>query len=567
VRSLTTPRLAALAFLALSLPAGAQQSEPLPVSVSVAPRVTVAGRTVTISGESVGTGQRSSVTIAVRGPAAARGAGAPKTVALDGASHYSYAFTDTRTAGTYTVQVTGPDGAGRADASFKVNDAASAASDVQSVVAAGDAAVRIATALRAQIDGIPPSPAKDEVLRKAGELDAKLQEFRRASPPGSEAIRTVVDVARQVTLDDKRDAEFHALLDALDKSREQVARTPAQEQSLRRQVATCDNLEVVVEGFKYVSFLLNLAAGSVSGIAGNFKGDLAGYLGGKGADAAGAQDVANYGSSAASKNTAALVMALRDTGNKIPTLSTAAGNAAGNASDLAGFVASHTMSNYCEIFTGPMTAHMKAQFFHENVKWWEYEFDLLGKVTVHYPKGATGSRIPVKGRLEGYAYGFKVWENALTVLYPNLMSSAVQKKIVIPPPELGKAGAKVGAEYIEGSVVGAAGLNAFFFEVTGTADKDRLTLQVGAARSDIDAKARVVALSLSPLSLSIAFNAYSLPYKPAHFIFERAADSYVIPIATVGKVIRGKKRFENERGGAEAKGQYRVDIEVCNPGC
>jgi len=210
---------------------------------------------------------------------------------------------------------------------------------------------------------------------------------------------------------------------------------------------------------------------------------------------------------------------------------------------------------------------MKAQFFDKGNKWWEYSFDLRGRIMVHYPKDAVGSSVPLKGRLEGYAYNFKVWENAMTVLYPDLMSSAVTKKIVIPPADLGEGAAVIGNEYIEGSVAGAAALNAFFFQVTGTAQKDKLLLQVGPARTDIDAKARVIALSLSPLSLAITFNSYVLPYKPAHFIFERTSGQYAIPLDTVGKTIRGKQHFENEVPRAENKGTYSVDIEACNPSC
>jgi hypothetical protein len=116
-------------------------------------------------------------------------------------------------------------------------------------------------------------------------------------------------------------------------------------------------------------------------------------------------------------------------------------------------------------------------------------------------------------------------------------------------------------------VVGAHLPSAFFFDCTGVVTKDRIDLVVGAARTDIDASATVVAFSVAVLSLSINSYTYRLPYKNAHFIFERTASTFDIPLATVGKTIRGKRHFENKRDAGTAKGEYSVDMEMCNPGC
>lgn len=550
-------------------PASAQSEEPLPITVAATPEIVWVHRPVTLLGESVAVGARSVAKLEIVAPAVGgKAAPAPSLVdaELDPAGHYSVAFSATASPGLYRVRATAPDGTGTAATTFRVTDAAAAKSDAETLTKIGPAVGGIVDVLKDKIDSLPPSPAKDEFVRDMGELDRRMLTFQRDAPGAAEDIKLILDVSGQATLTPKLEAERDALMAAFGKAAQWIDRTPAEEQQLRQQQLTCDNLEVIIEGFKFVSMLLNLAAGGPTDIAQNFAQDLAGYGGGKAADAAGASDSASFGTSAGAKNAPGLLLALLKKG-KLGLFLSAENSLAGNASDLSAFAATKVMSAYCEQFTGPVKAHMKAQFFKDGQMWWEYAFDLRGRITVHYPKNAVGSSVPLKGRVEGYAYNFKVWENALTVLNPNLMSSAFIKKIVIPPADLGEAAAIVGAEYIEGSVAGAAGLNAFFFEVTGTAQKDKLILNVGAARADTDAKARVIAFSVSPLSLAITFHAYALPYKPAHFIFERASGQYAIPLDTNGKTVRGKQHFDNQVGGAEAKGTYSVDIEVCNPSC
>ena len=167
-------------------------------------------------------------------------------------------------------------------------------------------------------------------------------------------------------------------------------------------------------------------------------------------------------------------MSLKD--GKLGALLSAQNSLAGNLSDLSGFAATKVMSAYCEQFTWPVKAHMKAQFFQDGNKWWEYSFDLRGRITVHYPKDAVGSSVPLKGRLEGYAYNFKVWENAMTVLYPNLMSSAVTKKIVIPPADLGEGAAVSEANAAVDSKQG--GINIDGLQLGGSKSHDTIAVDV-----------------------------------------------------------------------------------------
>jgi hypothetical protein len=245
-------------------------------------------------------------------------------------------------------------------------------------------------------------------------------------------------------------------------------------------------------------------------------------------------------------------------------------NVVSSVNDVAGFLVDRVMDQYCEQFTGPVTAHMHATFTDRGIKWWEYSFDVRGQLTLHYPKGASGGSVPLKGRIEGFATNYKLWENALTVKFPGLMTSTVQRRAYIMPlaPADTQTGLFKKISSVEGSLFGnLVTPSNFLFEVHGTATEDQLNIEIGPASTDTDAKARVIVLYAAVLTLGPGIEIYSLPYKPVHFVFERAASTYSIPLTTQKKVIRGKQHFENTRGGSGAMGEYSVDIEACNPDC
>lgn len=558
--------LAALPAARVS-PADAPSSEPLPISVTPTPSVVWIGSPVTLAGSSAGAGSMNSVSLQVQAPPGSSQDRVTLQATLDAGGHYTASFSSTRNLGTYTVRAVAPDGRSSANTTFRVTGGATGNAEPDVVPTAPALVKQIDEDMRQQLNLLPPSPAKDQALTRLDQLDSQVEVIAQAAKTYAHDFDALLDATGKIPdlpqqFVDER-GQFLGQLQAIGQA---VQQTAEQERELKRQQANCDNLDVIIEGFKLTSFMLNLAAGNPNDIGQNFAMDLVAYITGKGSDLAHGTDTDSFVRGEVAKNVP----------NFISIATEAAGSAArygglkksglSIASDLGAFVGSKVMSAYCVQFTGPVKAHLKAQFYRGEEKWWEYEFDLLGRVMVHYPKDATGDSIAVKGRMEGYGYNFKVWEDALRVLYPDLMSSTVIKKIVIPPVELGSTLTRIGTDYIEGSVVGARLPNAFFFEVTGTAQKNQLTLNVGATRTDMDPKARVIAYTLSPLTLALIPEVYALPYKNAHFVFERTADSYVIPLQTNGNVVSGKQHWEKETG-SNAHATYSVDIQACNPGC
>jgi hypothetical protein len=325
---------------------------------------------------------------------------------------------------------------------------------------------------------------------------------------------------------------------------------------------------------------LNFAVAKPSGAALNFLRDLGAALASEGVQMLGGSEGAQFATSELAKSqglfskVSYVANSLRDVDSvaHFEKLSLDANTIVSRVNDLAGQKAVQTMNKYCVVMSGPVKARMHAQFFQSGVKWWEYSFDLIGKLTLHYPRDASGDEIAANGRLEGYGTNFKLWENSLAVQFPELMSSTVQRKIVIPPLSFpATASGALPPQYSsEGSVFSSAATpNAFFFQAAGLISKDRLQLTVGEVRTDQSPSARVIVIMVPVLTagLPVVVN-YPLPYKDAHFVFERAADNlFEIPLTTTDKVIRGQKHFENQRQSEDTKGEYSVDIQVCNPGC
>lgn len=535
--------------------------DPLPITLQAKPDGGWVGTPILLFGQTVGTDSLNSVTLSVTLPGEGPGA-LPQvsTVKVDDQGLYSLLFEDTSQPGRYSVLATAPDGRGQVSHEFTILEAAGVAEEAgESLRDAVAVTLDMAEVVQAKLQDLPPSPAKEEAVAEVAALIGKIRTLQQAMPETETAVQTLIifSGSDEDVIEAMRGPQ-EQFFQGVREAKSFVRQSAAELDRLRSQIATCDSLEVVIEGLKWASFLMNFAVGKVLDLAINFGKELLGVVADRVAKAVGAHDLLSFGASEVAKNVDLIVKGKVETDSLV-----------GLINDTLGKAAEQWMSVYCEVFTGPITGEMSAEFYSGGQMWWSYKMSLSGRIVVHYPKDAAGDSIPLSGHIEGYGHSFSLWENALTVLYPKLMSSAVQRKEVIGPVDLGPAVVGELTNYAEGSVVGAGLPNSFFIAVTGTAEKDRVVINLGPARTDMEPKARVVAIILSPLTLLPVVTAYELPYKDARFVFERASQGapMTVPLATQGKVMRGKQEFYSERGNAEAHGTYRVTLELCNPAC
>ncbi len=266
---------------------------------------------------------------------------------------------------------------------------------------------------------------------------------------------------------------------------------------------------------------------------------------------------------------------------EITSASKLAGNAYGIMADLGAFVTDSLFNAYCEQFTGPIEGLMEAQFFQEAgdgpKMWWTYNFKISGRIILFYPKGASGDAIQMRGRIEGYAHDFKTWEDALTVMFPDLMAGTIQSKRNFPPIEIGAAASQIASQGQRSDV----GLHRRLRRRPRRAEfvprhRQRHAHQglphhhprQGGLRHERQAPGdgadRVGARRGLP-----AITWYTLPFSDAFHLIRHAGKDQPMKLAikTDDKTMTADEQFTNTVDKDTAKGDYVLSIKACNPGC
>jgi hypothetical protein len=570
------------------------EDENFPVTVNAAPSTLLSGNSVVLTGTTLPL-LNSDVMITIAAPKATppQFAKLPAIRNADGSFHLTYA---PKVAGAYTVTALAPDGKGHAATTFTVeNPSQMTSATAQALNDLVQDSNDLGRTVRQKLANLPPSPARDQAEQKLDGLTQKLTQLTAPTKDVSSDMKGMIgytagltpntQVATDTTVAQtysvggggtvaghmsatlsRTASEREGLVEKLGQASQIHERTKEELKKLKTEQAVCDNLEVVSEGIKWVGVILNFMDG-IGKLHISFAQDFASDAVGNWVKSHTGSPTAGFLAGEVPKNLDTLS---REGPAHAQTWEVDLNNATSDANDAVGFLVDRVMDAYCEQFTGPVTAHMHAIFNKNGMTWWEYSFDVRAQLTLHYPKDASGSSVPLKGRIEGFGTNYKLWENALTVMYPELMSSTVQKRLYILPvaPADTQTGLIKKITSVEGSVLGQITTpNNFFMEIHGAASEDQLDIQIGPASADTDSKARVIVLYLPVLTPVPGLKTFTLPYKPIHFVFERAATTYSIPLTTDKKVIRGKQHFENKKGTAEAMGDYTVDIQACNPDC
>lgn len=469
--------------------------------------------------------------------------------------------------GEYTITFTAPDG--RGEASVKVSAIELEEMEEKTVAAvkeAAEAAEKAVTAAEAKLDDIPASPAKDTAKRKIAAAKAAVKELAASQSARTGLSGLIGAIRAEDVLAERAVGPLQTMADRVVDLRRETARVRDLSSGMSAADVGCHQLAFVTELFKAVSALLNIKK-SVVDIAVGLAKDLVSDFAGNAAKAKGAGPGLAFATGQIVKNAPEL--------NRASAL---AGNAYGMMADAGAFLSDTAFGAYCEQFVGPVEATMEARFTDPS-PWWSYRFKITGRLLLYYPKSAKGKSIRLHGRLEGVAHSFETKENALSVLYPGLMSSAIQKKRHFPPIEIGAGAAQIATQgaaggtsgYVEGSGAALALPNSFLIDVTGLLEENSLSLILGAAKSDFSAKHRVVTIALSPLALSYGIVPiwYELPFKDAHHVFLRASQgqSMRLPLKRTGATMTAEGRFAAKSGSGGSHGEYTATLKACNPGC
>ena len=562
-------------------PTPASDADPFPITVRVAPNIVLvaaahapgagsgSANSLTISGTTMPAGERTvSITIKSENGTAVDTA----QVKPDAQGNYTLARAAPAKSGSYQVAVTAPDGRGTAQAGFRAIDALALGAQTDSAAGNATAAAQDAlTGAQAQIDAQVDSPAKDKAKKKLADAHQALADLHARESTGS-LNGLIGAISSDAVLTEALRPRLNELTANLNETVNETERVKNLTAQMSKADLGCHQLAFVTEVFKGISALLNVKKRLLDTAIGLAKDVTSDAVTNK-VKAADAGPALAFAGGQAVKNLPELTSA-----------SKLAGNAYGIMADAGAFVSDTLFGMYCEQFTGPLEGIMNARFFAARggngpTLWWSYNYKITGRVVLYYPKSAKGgTSIRMNGRIEGYAHGFDTWEDALTVMFPKLMSGAMQYKVNIPPTDAGgnvsqiaSQGSKPLSAYVEGSAAGLLLPNSFLISVTGVLEKDAITLVVGAAKSDIAPVHRVTALILSPLTggLGPQITWYPLPFQKVRNFVVNAADgeSLKLPLQTHGDTMIAESVFSGKVDKATAKADYTLKIKACNPGC
>ena len=499
---------------------------------------------------------------------------------------YSVTFKGTASPGNYGVGVSSPGGKAVGSGRFEVvvmEDVdvleIAVAKALDEAEAVEEVLDEIESDLEAQIPKLPDNPAKEELKQRLGEIKSELRRAKNSHA----AVKEVLEPIRQFAGSDPALKPLlrlpaQALEDWTKRSADERQRIVNQLGASRRANVTCEQLERVIEGFKFAGALAKALVEPLALITDPLK-ELAKNV---------AQKVATPALQKLNLAPEKMRGLLEKLAEKKESLENAVGKAYGHAeskkksqqglleklSNAAAWLSGKVFDRYCERFSGPFDGQMFAEFFAQQSgeKWWEYTMRLKGQLDLRYAKNSmAGAATEVNGEFTGQAVDFTLKEDAIRIGWPKLMASAkLFKRAALPLPWLFGTPLPEDPRGVEIDGKAAAVLvkpYSFMVPVKGELVDDVLSLRFGSATNDFTASARVVYVIVSPLSLVPVATAFELPYKDAGFFFLRVGKGEAVKL----KVKRGAKAMsvsetiEADKGVAVAKGRYSLKLDLCNP--
>jgi len=559
---MSTALRALVLFALLGVGVARAQDEPMPITVKATPRLALPHSPVKFSGTTVADGKRWEVVLTIRFPAS--GEHIERRTRVDSSGAYSFTLTTLHTGGDYTVSALAPDGRGKDSTTFTISDVEEVLSDVMDALRdmLEDAK---AVELRAaeEVRGLPEAPGKEEMVEKVKLFEDSMRVQPQRLAQFNRALQILQQVRQKVPAADAVFRDFFVHLG------EEAFRTQAEADARKVEIVReldasraagklCDRLEATSEGFKAVGAILNLGS-TVIGIVRNYLVDFAATTASQGPHPLLKDNP--QGQLAMSEAVKASNAALQGPTGWVTF-------AVSFANDLAVYMVDQQFNKYCERFEGPFTATMHGEVFKDGRTWWTMDVRLEGRLTLRYPKSGASQAIHMSGQFEGAATDYKVWDDALPVLFPQLMRGTRTFKRTFVPQ---------GIPYsdFEGRYAAMASPTAFMIPVEGDLVGRKLTIRLQPAKREIPreyATARVVVAILSPLALIPAVTSYTLPYQNAEFVLKHGMElDEGAPLAldiTLGRnSMQAQRQWQRTKPGDGVKAIYTATLRLCNPSC
>jgi|GEM_PF-2765477 len=552
---------AASLFSAMLLPMSASaQMETInaPVSVTSNPKVALPGAPITLSGQTpslqAGTKVNVLINIEVK-PAPANGKKAKPIqldVAVDAKGGWALIVKNTVHIGHYTVKVTAPDGKGEASTEFDVvGDDAFDEFKQEYEASLDKTETTFVTTVDKLLADIPDSAEKQQVIARYQVIQNKLKQRRALRPkliPDPKPVIAALPPAKKGELSTPIFDNFEKITLESNKVGDSI-------RASRFGASACEKLDTVVEALNLTSTLMNFEGNAINVIINHLTDKVSPALienhkyGNTGA---------KFAEGEAVKVGVANLRGYKELTSSVPGLMV----------DLANYVTKDLYTSMCTRYEGPFTGSLNIEFFKDSSSrdpYWEYTVEIGGKLILSEPKAFSGKPgSTMRGRFDGAAIGYKVWEDALK-LQPGLKSQLAFHKLIAPPPTIPLPPDEFGAVFNT-----AAHPLGFQVGVTAVRKGDQVIVNFDeAAIRDMNPKLnRGLLIHVFIAGMIPAPNYQTLPMENAHYILSRGMrKNAVLKLSTKGKEQHLTGNFVRKEDTGDILLNWKVDVDICNPAC
>ncbi|MBI5543616.1 MAG: hypothetical protein HY901_06995 [Deltaproteobacteria bacterium] len=332
------------------------------------------------------------------------------TVRADSSGQYRFDFTGTTTVGTYQVEAL-QGSANQAKAAFTVALIGDIGDRVsQELLATYAIAESVLDDADTMLDGLPPSPEREETRTKVAEARTELQKGKELAAQVKSYLDPIMEVAQvQPALAEHLEA---GLVELGDWAAEAPARRQEWTELLERarmRATLCDQLEYAIEAFGALATAMTFAAEGTNILLNFVTGHLL---------PAAINQLPFTGPEAADQKftvTEAQKVGVGGTQGMASTLV----SFLGLANSLSQWATRRLLAAYCERFEGPIEVAYRETWWDGSAPWMKSFVKLNGKIVVRYPKSASADGdIAVTGHIEGNASKFAFWEDVFVIEEP-----------------------------------------------------------------------------------------------------------------------------------------------------
>lgn len=477
--------LFSILILALATVIYAQQStKGAHVDIHVVPKFAMVGQAVQIIVDTATDGTNVDAKILIKHE---KGETFQFTVKVPKSGKFTHTFTSTKQPGTYTVEITSPDGKGKGKSEFKVGTVSDLMTEVEKNFNEIDKRTEsVIEEVKKIANSLPQSSDREELIKK---LDDLKKEYDSAKLPPQQEIQDIKQLLQSSS--NINPASITPLQDWLTESQATLSQYDNSPIKISSQDTICETIKTASEGMKLAALYVGVVTRGVKDLVSVLIG-----LPGSDHTRKGDYYQRNW-------------PYWRD--NLLKTLPN-------TISLVAQFVTNKFYERYCGEYSGPIVANFKVVFKEHGTKWHEYSVVLEGRFTLRFPKNTPpGGKVKMTGEIEGNATKFTFWEDIMVVGdFPRL--TTVLERRWLPPPFFTDSTAK-----LDGVGVFARMLTPAYFNIPiiGEMDGDNIKVEFKEARVDFSPviKNRLLLVVMTPLIPMV--EVFEFPIQKARFIFAR----------------------------------------------